>query len=392
MPFSQDFIDKVKKCGVRKIAERYTKLELINENTYMGKCPNPEHNDDTASFMVRLHDNGEESWCCFGCHQGTKDQHDTKNPNFGSDNIAFIQWMFYHKNNHKILPFPQAIERTAMFFGMSIPKNKYSYVYDKNKNRMVFWENNLGPFVREYLYERGLDDSDIAKWHIGYDGNRITIPIFDAIGNVIGFSNRAFSQKALDSGSKYINSAKSEVFQKQKVLYGVNFIDRTKPAIFIVEGQFDAIIASKWGIQNVVASLTCSLSSHHIEYIKENKFTPILCYDNDHAGREGMVKSLSGLLTAGVKNSKLVVLPDGRDIADLGKDVKDKLPQIINARTMSYSQYVLKGIADELDATMMAKQQEIIPRVKQILSSIDDPDEAEVAKEFIKKRLNLWTA
>jgi len=105
-----------------------------------------------------------------------------------------------------------------------------------------------------------------------------------------------------------------------------------------------------------------------------------------------MVKAMEALVSAGVHNSKIVVLPDNRDIADLGKDMKEYLKPFVESHTMSYSHYALKDIIDGVDAAIMAKQQAAMPGIRRILESIDDPDEAFIAKQFVSKRFGLWTA
>ena len=103
-----------------------------------------------------------------------------------------------------------------------------------------------------------------------------------------------------------------------------------------------------------------------------------------------MKRAIVALTAAGVKNIRLVMLPDERDLADLGRDVKSNLKDVINRCTITYSQFLLKGIADELDATIISKQQEMMPKIKEALNNITDPDEAVIAKDFINKRLHMW--
>lgn len=388
MSLSPGFIDTIKRLGVQGLASRYTRLSPAGSGILQGKCPNPSHDDGTASFTVYTNNaNGIESWCCYGCH------HDAVGGDQlgGSDNIAFARWMHYNETG-QVLSFPQAVKMVADYYGIPMEERKTDFVFQKNMADCKKYEKNLTDFVRNYLYFRGLNDNDIKKWHLGFDGERITFPIFNAIGEVIGFSNRAFTQKAQETGGKYKNTSASKWFKKKDNFYGINFVNRRNKSLFIVEGQVDAIIADKYGIPNAVATMTSSLSESHIKYIKEHGFSPIVCYDNDKAGRAGMVKAMEALVSAGVHNSKIVVLPDNRDIADLGKDMKEYLKPFVESHTMSYSHYALKDIIDGVDAAIMAKQQAAMPGIRRILESIDDPDEAFIAKQFVSKRFGLWTA
>ena len=386
----KEFIQRIKKCGVRKLVEKFgTTLRQINEDTWLAHCPSPNHKDTHESFMVKLNPDGLESWCCYSCHQGSKDG---ESGNYGSDNIAFMQWM-YHNTNGGELSFREAIKLIARFYGIPMASGKYDFIYRNNEQLCTGYESGLTDFVRLYLYDRGLEDSDIKKWRLGFDGDRVTFPIFNASGSIAGFSNRAFSKRAMDSGRKYINSQASPVFKKSSLLYGINFAQPEDNSLFIVEGQMDAIMAHKYGMHNAVATMTCSLSSWHINYLKEHNLSPILCYDFDEAGIDGMEKAMKALYNAGIKNIKLAVLPDKRDIADLGKDLKEGLKDFVKAHTMLYSQYILGKIADRIDSVILAEQQKCMAEVREALSSIADPDEKIVAENFVRNRIfKTWAA
>ncbi len=386
----KNFILKIKKCGVRAMAERFTSLRQTNSNTWMGHCPNPNHDDKHESFMIRLNDDGIESWCCFACHKGPKDK---EFKNYGSDNIAFMQWLYANKTG-KELAFREAVRAVAKFYGIPMEARPYEAVYQNNARLCAQYEASITAPVKAYLYDRGLDDNDIKKWHLGFDGNRITFPIFTADEDIVGFSNRAFSKASVESGPKYINSQASPIFKKKELFYGINHARKSgSDSLFIVEGQMDAILAHKYGIDNAVATMTCKLSPWHINWLKEHNKHPVLCYDFDKAGAGGMEKAMNDLYVAGVKNIKMVRLPDKRDIADLGKDLKGELKDFVQRHTISYSQYLLGGIADELDASILSTQQRLMPNIRKALDTIGDPDERTVAENFIRNRImRTWSA
>ena len=154
----KEFIQRIKKCGVRKLVEKFgTTLRQINEDTWLAHCPNPHHKDTHESFMVKLNPDGLESWCCYSCHQGTKDG---ESGNYGSDNIAFMQWM-YHNTNGGELSFKEAVKLIARFYGIPMESDKYDFIYKNNEQLCAGYESGLTDFVRLYLYDRGLEDSDI---------------------------------------------------------------------------------------------------------------------------------------------------------------------------------------------------------------------------------------
>ena len=388
---SQEFLQKIKKCGVRKLASCLTELQETSPGTYMGRCPNPDHQDARASFMIKENEDGIESWCCFGCHSGQKG-----GENFGSDNIAFVQWIYYHRF-HQVLSFPQALQKVAKFYGIPMENGKFTMTYRKNREVMEHCEQQLTPFVKLYLHERGLDDEDISKWHIGFDGDRITFPIFNSVGEVIGFSNRAFSAEALKR-QKYWNTpekinGKETGFHKRSCFYGIQFVNPADRRLFIFEGQMDAIIASKYGIQNAVAIMTCHMTSEQAKYIAEHHFVPVVCFDPDDAGKKGAMQTMERLREAGVTESRVLFLPDERDMADLGRDLKDKLYDTVMPRVMPFYQYILKELADEMDAAILEKQEEMMPKVRSAMNCVSNEDERAIAQSFIEKRiLKMWAA
>ena len=384
MSFSQNFIYKVKSAGVLSLAQRYTTLKQISNTTWMGKCPNPEHQDSTPSFMVKQNSDGLESWSCFGCHSGIKGF-----DNYGSDNIAFMQWI-YDKVYKSNLSFPEAVIKVAEFYNIELECNKYDYLYQANKVKAKAYSENLNSLALQYLKERGLDKEDIVKWRLGFDGKRIVFPILDCYNQIIGFSRRIL-QETKDE-PKYINSVNSQIFKKQNIFYGIQFVNHKEPKLLIVEGQMDAILAHKYNVPYTVATMSCSLSDYHANYIKENNKIPIICYDGDDAGKNGMLKAINKLNDFKVPNVKILILPRNMDLADMALKLKKDLPKYVENHIMPYSTYFLQNIANELDTTMNNKIMEIAPRIRQIINNIRDPDEKHMAQNFIEKRIKLWAA
>lgn len=382
MPLSQAFIDKIKSCGVRRLAEKYTKLEKVGDDSYVGRCPNPAHRDTNASFTIYNADTEEEAWCCYGCHCGEKGGN-----NYGSDNIAFMQWVSTF-NGGRLLSFPEAVAKVAEFYGIDMEQSAFYYVYLKNDCMASAYQENITGDVIEYLHSRGINDESIEKWRIGFDGERITFPITDRYGKVLGFSNRKLKEST--PGGKYVNSRNSKVFIKRNLFYGVQFVDFRNHELLITEGQTDAIMAQQYGLLNTVASMTCHLSEAQIKFIKDNGFNPIMCYDDDAAGIEGAKRAMNALYNANIKNVRVLMLPSGKDMADVALKLKDRLPEFVKAKTMTYSQYVLKGLADIMDAQIINVQQKIMPSIKRAIECINDRDEKILAESYIQHRLKLW--
>ena len=382
---SKEFLQRIQKLGVFKIASYYTELTKESNGIWKGRCPNPNHQDNTPSFMVQIEPDDNQHWCCFGCHVGAKGGN-----NFGTDNIAFVQWLYFNKYK-KFLTLYQAVQILCKFYHVDIEEDKYDYIYRQNENSCKHFEKNITDEVRYYLNWRGLDDVDIKKWRLGFNGERITFPIMNSSNRIIGFSNRRYIKKSKPE-SKYINSKTSPIFNKKKVLYGIQFVNKAQKELFLVEGQLDAILAQKYGLENVVATMTCHLSEDHIRIIKNGGFAPVFCYDGDEAGRRGVQKALEILYKAGVTNAKVLIMPTGKDMADLATNKKHSLKDYVYAHTMPYSQYILGNLANEIDSKINSQIQLMIPKIQEILSTIIDPAERLMAQNYINKRIFMWQA
>lgn len=139
---------------------------------------------------------------------------------------------------------------------------------------------------------------------LGYDRfrNRIIIPITSESGQVIGFSGRT-----LEAGdtreAKYINSPETAIFEKNKILFGLEMHRRdilaSRQAI-VVEGPFDLIACHMAGIRNVVAPQGTALTERQVRIIKRYADEVILCYDADEAGRLATTRAAVQCLAAGL--------------------------------------------------------------------------------------------
>lgn len=147
--------------------------------------------------------------------------------------------------------------------------------------------------------------------------NRLVIPIRDELGNLVGFAGRSHK----DSGAKYINTASSEIFEKGRILYGLNSsfenILRDGYAI-LVEGYFGVMQLFSKGIKNVVASCGTSLTDGQAELLSRYTDYVYICYDGDAAGKISTLRAVGKLLKAGLR-SFIVSLPDGSDPDDYVK-------------------------------------------------------------------------
>ncbi len=168
-------------------------------------------------------------------------------------------------------------------------------------------------FKEEYLLELGLcvryDDGRVVDKF--YD--RVMFPVQTNSGAVIGFGGRTLlSDKTV---AKYVNSPQSEIYDKSRTLYGINFAKSSihlKDKCYLVEGYLDVLSMHQLGITNVVASSGTSLTVPQIRLIKKYTDNVTIMYDGDGAGIKAALRGIGLVLKEGMK-VKVVLLPDGDD-------------------------------------------------------------------------------
>lgn len=148
----------------------------------------------------------------------------------------------------------------------------------------------------------------------GYDffQSRITIPIKDSFGRIIGFGGRTVN----DHPAKYKNSKETDVFHKSKTLFGADSAAahaRKQNRVIVTEGYMDALQLWANGILETVAVLGTALTHSHIKALARMAKTVFLVFDGDKAGIRAGLKSVEAALTVPGLNIKVLSLPDGHD-------------------------------------------------------------------------------
>jgi len=145
-------------------------------------------------------------------------------------------------------------------------------------------------------------------------------PIRSAKGEIIAFGGRALG----DAQPKYMNSPQTPLFDKSRVLYGLDLARdaiRASDATVIVEGYVDVIIAHQHGFRNVVAPLGTALTQDQCELLWRLAEEPVLCFDGDRAGRKAAHRAIDvalPLLGPG-RSLRFAFLPEGQDPDDLAR-------------------------------------------------------------------------
>ncbi len=234
--------------------------------------------------------------------------------------------------------------------------------------------------LREHLRQLDYSDEDLLDAGLAgrsdngriydYFRNRLLIPIRDERGRVVGFGARALSD---EDEPKYLNSPQSTVFDKSRLLYG---LDRARRAIrnesaaVIVEGYMDVIQAHQAGHMNVVAQMGTSLTESQLRLLTPRLAQKVvLALDADSAGQNATMRSLevarqtlqadySGRLALDVR---VLQLPDSKDPDDLIRADAARWPQLVTDAT-PVADYVIESEMVALPAAPTLQEREAVAR------------------------------
>ena len=407
----QDTIEKIfDTVRVEEIVGDFVELKKAGVN-YKGRCP--FHDEKTPSFVVSP---TKGIYKCFGCQKG-------------GNSINFIQEL-------QGVSYPEALRYAADKYNIEIEEQeltpeqesrmsakesqfiatKFASEYFQN----VLWNTSEGKAVGlSYFKERGFSEDTIKKFKLGYspkkqnsfekaatkagydleilaassligkneDGKtydkfreRTIFTIHSYTGKVIGFGGRAFSP---DAKSKYLNSGETLIYDKSKVLYGLNL---SKQAIskadrcFIVEGYTDVISMHQNGVENVVSASGTALGPQQIQLIKRSTNNVTLLFDGDKAGIKATLRSIDLCLKAEM-NVKIAAFPDGEDPDSFSKKLStEEFQEYLEKSAINFVDYLIElyKLNDINDPT------QVIEIKKKIIKSISEIPDVFSREEYCK--------
>lgn len=333
---AQDAIEGLKaRLDIIDVISNYIEVKRAGANY---KAPCPFHDEKSPSFVVSPQ---KQIYHCFGCGAG-------------GDAIKFV--MEYEK-----LTYPEAIEKLASQYNYTLqyttnqPKQQRSQLLDKLNN----WYQELlikMPMAQTYLNERGVFESSIERFGIGYapssqqnityiksnlfsmqeaidvgvagmgdDGRsfarfieRITFPIHAPNGSIVGFGGRTITGHQ----AKYVNSPQTKLFNKSRLLYAYHLAKDTiykKREMIVTEGYLDVVMLHQAGFTQAVATLGTALTPEHLPLLRKGEPRITMAYDGDKAGRNAALKASKLLSVAGFDGG-VVIFGAGLDPADMVKN------------------------------------------------------------------------
>ncbi len=407
------FVARVRDASdILGVVASYVPLKKKGGN-YWGCCP--FHSEKTPSFSVAPE---KGFFYCFGCHAGGNVF------KFISmiENISYFDAIRLQaeklgipmpdreksekdvEKERKIADLRRMMEMAQSFFHNCLVKTRYGatglqYFAGRGIGADVIEEFGLGfapdapGKLRDAFKKRGvseqllLEGGLVAERQNGvYDKfrNRVMIPIADDRGRVVGFGGRVLG----DGQPKYLNSPETLLFNKRRILFG---LDRAKRAIreegkvILVEGYMDAISLSAAGIKNVVASLGTAFTAEQCRLVLRSTDEICFCYDSDEAGQRATMRALSIVRSTGAR-ARVMIVPDGKDpdefvrkhgadaFRELSKEARsigdfhlEYVQRTNDIRTLDGKNKALKALLPVLKESNPVEQNEYVKRLRSTL-------------------------
>lgn len=344
--FSPQSVDRVRQAAdIIEIVNQHTDLRQQG-GRWVGLCP--FHEERTPSFSVNP---AEKLYYCFGCEAG-------------GDVFRFVQ-------EKEGVEFPEAIELLAERYGVELEREQEDPEAEARRKRRerlrellartasfystYLWDSKEAGKARAYLQERGLGEEILRDFGVGYAPSawdqvltrgqragfsvdelratglaqkgrgggvydrfreRITFPVRDERGRVLGFGARAMRS---EQGAKYINSAEGELYSKSRTLYG---FDRARSPIakagraVVVEGYTDVLALHQAGIEEAVGVMGTAITEQQVEMLTSLTKDVVLALDADRAGQEAMLRAQRKAAGRQMR-IRVAAMPDGEDPAEM---------------------------------------------------------------------------
>jgi DNA primase len=206
--------------------------------------------------------------------------------------------------------------------------------------------------------------------------DRLMIPIHDSQGRVIGFGGRTLS----DEQPKYLNSPETALFDKGKVLFGLDqaysTISQQDKAI-VVEGYFDVIALHAAGIKNVVAALGTALSLHQVRLLlryTESKQI-IFNFDGDAAGQKATQRAITEVETLAYQGGvqlRILNLPDGKDADEFLKIYSPESYQELAVHSPLWIDWQIHQLLLGRDLNKVVEAQQVERKMVELLLNIEN--------------------
>jgi DNA primase len=284
-------------------------------------------------------------------------------------------------------------------------RKAYDYLLERGLKSETIEKFQLGyapdswDLLSKFLKNKGYKESEIfaagmtvKKDRGGYYDRfrgRIMFPISNISGQAVGFSSRVMPGGD-ESQAKYINTPETLVYNKSRVLYG---LDKAKVAIrekdlcVIVEGNMDVIASFQAGVENVVASSGTSLTPDQVKIIKRYTNNIAFSFDMDSAGIKAAERGIEIALPEDV-NASVVQIPEGKDPADCIKVNPDLWRKAVG-NPKQVMDFYFDGAFSKYDLHEAEGKKKIAGELLKVISKISNKIEQTHYLQVLSEKLNV---
>ena len=413
-------VDKIMEAtNIVDVVGEFVNLRKAGVN-YKGLCP--FHDDKTPSFMVSP---ARQICKCFACGEG-------------GNAVNFLM-------KHEQITYPEALRWLAKKYNIEIQERELTddEKREQSERESMFvvneWacqyfheilKNDIDGIAigKQYFRSRGIRDDIIEKFQLGfaltkrdamcneakrkgfqdeflvktglaiqnehgiYDrfAGRAMFPWLNVSGKVVAFGGRKLDAATKGVQQKYVNSPDSEIYHKDRELYGIYQAKKAivkEDCVYMVEGYTDVIAMHQCGLENVVANSGTALSNHQIRLLHRFTENIVLLYDGDEAGIHAAMRGTDMLLAEGM-NIKVLLLPDGDDPDSFSrKHTAEQFKAYIEEHQTDFIQFktdlLLKGVTDP------QKRSEAVSSILKSVSVIPDNLKRDAYLSECSHRLNV---
>jgi DNA primase len=417
--FSAQSVDRVRQAAdIVEIVSAHSDLRQQG-GRWVGLCP--FHEERTPSFSVNPAD---KLYYCFGCEAG-------------GDVFRFVQ-------EKEGVEFPEAVELLAERYGVELEREQEDPKAEarrKQRDRLrqllertsafyasYLWESEEAAKARDYLGERGLEEEVLRDFGIGYAPSawdqiltrgqragfsvdelraaglvqkgrgggvydrfreRITFPVRDARGRVLGFGARAMRS---EQGAKYVNSAEGELYRKSETLYG---IDRARGTIakagraVVVEGYTDVLALHQAGVAEAVGVMGTAVTEQQVAMLSGQVAEVVLALDADRAGQEAMLRAQRK--AAGRKmRIRVAAMPEGEDPAELiaEKGGAERFRELVES-ALELPEFQVGLVLDGAELTSPAERDRALGEVAPVLKAMGESISRDELVRSVAERIEV---
>lgn len=418
----QDVVGEIKsRIDIVDLISDYVQLKSAG-TSFRALCP--FHKEKTPSFFVSPE---RQIWHCFGsCNEG-------------GDIFKFVMKM-------ENVDFPEALRILAKRAGVQIERQDYHLVSQRTKladimkiaakfYHLILTDSPLAEKARAYLKERGLKSETIKEFQLGFAPerwdelwkfltkkgfkesdaalagliiksniqqpsssikyhdrfrNRIMFPVSDLYGNPVGFSARLVPWSAEKEAGKYINTPETPIYNKSKILYGLDKakqVIKQKDAVILVEGNMDVVSCHQAESKNVVASSGTALTLEQIKLLKRYTNNLLLAFDVDLAGENATQRGIDVALQEEL-NVKIIKVPGSKDPDECIREDSEKWFKAVE-EVQSIMDYYFNLAFDGRDPKKVEDKKTITKILLSVIDKLGDPVERDHWLKILASKIDI---